>query len=177
MRHSQACYCFSSRSRTRCTFPKRARVKSFTPHSYGTQPSTTANSNTHWQHNNCWNCQQHDQTTKVTSNRDEIRLVIRWQKHNDTSNSTTNLASKTYAIIHPNIILRTYINISGHIVSTWKTPQLSYQELQSQALIEGVLKSLGIPTPRNPHYQALAISLVWPTPLSFPVTDYLVSQE
>ncbi len=35
----------------------------------------------------------------------------------------------------------------------------------SQALIEGVLKSLGIPTPRNPHYQALVISLIWPTPL------------
>jgi hypothetical protein len=30
---------------------------------------------------------------------------------------------------------------------------------------------------RNPHYQALAISLVWPTPLSYPVTKYLVSQE
>jgi hypothetical protein len=41
----------------------------------------------------------------------------------------------------------------------------------------GVLKSLGIPTPRNPHYQALAISLVWPTPLSYPVTEYLASQE
>jgi hypothetical protein len=40
-----------------------------------------------------------------------------------------------------------------------------------------MLKSLGIPTPRNPHYQALAISLVWPTPLSYPVTEYLSSQE
>jgi hypothetical protein len=28
---------------------------------------------------------------------------------------------------------------------------LSYQELWSQALVEGALKSLGIPTPRNPH--------------------------
>jgi hypothetical protein len=28
-----------------------------------------------------------------------------------------------------------------------------------------LLKSLGIPTPRNPYYQALAISLFWPTPL------------
>ncbi len=34
-----------------------------------------------------------------------------------------------------------------------------------------------IPTLRNPHYQALAISLVWPTPLSFSVTKYLASQE
>ncbi len=41
----------------------------------------------------------------------------------------------------------------------------------------GMLKSLGIPTPRNPHYQALVISLVWPTPLSYPVTKYLASQE
>ncbi len=40
-----------------------------------------------------------------------------------------------------------------------------------------MLKSLGIPTPRNQQYQALAISLVWLTPLSFPVTVYLASQE
>jgi hypothetical protein len=40
-----------------------------------------------------------------------------------------------------------------------------------------LLKSLGIPTPRNPHYQALAISFVWPTPLGYPVTKYLASQE
>ncbi len=39
-----------------------------------------------------------------------------------------------------------------------------------------LLKSLGIPTPRNPHYQALAIPLVWLTPLSFPVIEYLASQ-
>jgi hypothetical protein len=36
---------------------------------------------------------------------------------------------------------------------------------------------LGIPTPRNPHYQASAISLVWLTPLSYPVTKYFASQE
>ncbi len=30
---------------------------------------------------------------------------------------------------------------------------------------------------KNPHYQALAISLVWPTPPSYPVTKYLASQE
>jgi hypothetical protein len=40
-----------------------------------------------------------------------------------------------------------------------------------------MLKSLGIPTPRNPYYQALAISLVWQTPLSYPVIKYLASQE
>ncbi len=40
-----------------------------------------------------------------------------------------------------------------------------------------LLKFLGIPTPRNPHYQALVISLVWPAPLSYPVTEYLASQE
>ncbi len=35
----------------------------------------------------------------------------------------------------------------------------------------------GIPTPRKPHYQALASFLVWPTPLSYLVTEYLASQE
>jgi hypothetical protein len=40
-----------------------------------------------------------------------------------------------------------------------------------------LLKSLGIPTPRNPHCQALVVSFVWPTPLSFPVTKFLASQE
>ncbi len=30
---------------------------------------------------------------------------------------------------------------------------------------------------RNLHYQAMAISLLWPTPLSFPATKYLASQE
>jgi hypothetical protein len=28
---------------------------------------------------NSWNCQQHDQTAKITSNGDEILLVVRWQ--------------------------------------------------------------------------------------------------
>jgi hypothetical protein len=42
-----------------------------------------------------------------------------------------------------------------------------------------MLKSFGIPTPRNPHYQALAISLVWTTPLTLSclVTKYLASQK
>ncbi len=43
--------------------------------------------------------------------------------------------------------------------------------------INTILKLLGVPTPRNPHYQALAISLVWPAPLSYPLTKYLASQE
>jgi hypothetical protein len=98
------------------------------------------------------------------------------EKCNDTSSSTTNPDWKTLAIIHPNIILPTYINTPGHIMSIWTTYPLSYQKLWSQALIKGVLKSLGIPTPRNPHYQALAISL-WQTSLSYPVTEYLASQE
>ncbi len=34
-----------------------------------------------------------------------------------------------------------------------------------------MLKFLGIPTPRNPYYQALAIFLVWQTPLSYPVKN------
>jgi hypothetical protein len=40
-----------------------------------------------------------------------------------------------------------------------------------------MLKSFGIPTLSNPHYHALAIPLVWLTPLSFSATKYLVSQE
>jgi hypothetical protein len=45
-------------------------------------------------------------------------------------------------------------------------------------VVPTLLKSLGtIPTPRNPHYQPLAISLVWPTPQSYLVTKYLASQE
>jgi hypothetical protein len=30
------------------------------------------------QHNNCWNCQQHNQMAKIMSNGDEILLVVRW---------------------------------------------------------------------------------------------------
>jgi hypothetical protein len=37
-----------------------------------------------------------------------------------------------------------------------------------------VLKSLGIPTPRNPHYQVLAISICL-SPHIFQVTDYLAN--
>jgi hypothetical protein len=40
-----------------------------------------------------------------------------------------------------------------------------------------LLKLVGIPTPTNPHFQALAIFLVWLAPLSYPVTKYLASQE
>ncbi len=40
-----------------------------------------------------------------------------------------------------------------------------------------LLKLLGIPTPRNPHYQALAISPIWLTPLRLPVAKYLASQD
>jgi hypothetical protein len=42
---------------------------------------------------------------------------------------------------------------------------------------QGCAKILGIPTTRNLHYQALATSPFWPTPLSYPVTEYLASQE
>jgi hypothetical protein len=51
------------------------------------------------------------------------------------------------------------------------------QKHQKWIWVFNLLKSLGISTPRNPHYQAMAISLVWPTPLSNPVTEYLASQE
>ncbi len=64
---------------TGCTFPKCTRSQSIATHPYRTQPSTTTNSNTHWQHNNSCNCQQHDQTTKITSNGDNILLVVRRQ--------------------------------------------------------------------------------------------------
>jgi hypothetical protein len=51
-----------------------------------------------------------------------------------------------------------------HTTFTWINPPLSYQELSSQALGKGVLKSLRIPTPRNPHYQVLANSRLSVTP-------------
>jgi hypothetical protein len=50
-------------------------------------------------------------------------------KCNDTSNSTTNLVLKTLVVIHPNIILPTYINMSNLIMSTWTTLPLCYHEL------------------------------------------------
>jgi hypothetical protein len=40
-----------------------------------------------------------------------------------------------------------------------------------------VLKSLGIPTPRNPHYHILVIPLVWLSPQVLPVTEYLASHK
>ncbi len=61
----------------------------------------------------------------------------------------------------------------------WHEWQVSQRPLRAfLAVFSGLLlKSLGIPTPRNPHYQALGIPLIWPTPLSYPVTKYLASQE
>ncbi len=79
MHPHQACCCFHSRSRTGHTIPECTRSLSYTTHPCRTWPSATTNSNTHQQHNNSWNCQQHNQTTKITSNGDEKLLVIRWQ--------------------------------------------------------------------------------------------------
>ncbi len=70
--------------------------------------------------------------------------------------------------------------ISKHVrpyyVHMKNSPTLLPRDMKP-TLVEGVLKSLGIPTQRNPYYQALVISLVWLTPLSFPVTKYLTIQE
>jgi hypothetical protein len=63
-----------------------------------------------------------------------------------------------------------------HTTFTWINPPLSYQELSSQALGKGVLKSLGIPTPRNPRYQVLAIPICL-SPHVFQVTDYLADLD
>jgi hypothetical protein len=80
------------------------------------------------------------------------------ENHKDNLNSTGNPAKKTLVIIPQNIIQQKFISMLDHTTFTWMNPLLSYQELSSQALGEGVLKSLGIPTPRNPHYQVLANS-------------------
>ncbi len=157
MCHLQAGCCFHSRSQTGCPFPERARSWSFTTNPCRTQPSTTANHNTHWQHNNSWNCQQHDQMPKITSNGDVILLVIGWQNTRilhillptwpqkprwlSIQTSYCRHTSTRQTILHPHK----------------KTPPLSCQELRSQAPIEGLLNSLGIPTPRKTHYQALVI--------------------
>jgi hypothetical protein len=42
------------------------------------RPSTTANTNTHWQHNNSWYCQQHHQTLPIKINGNVVFWVIRW---------------------------------------------------------------------------------------------------
>jgi hypothetical protein len=70
-------------------------------------------------------------------------------------------------------------DVFGELVVGELVVELIVGELVNGELValKPLLKSLGIPTPRNPHYQALAISLVWPTPLSFPVTKYLAHQE
>jgi hypothetical protein len=66
----------------------------------------------------------------------------------------------------------------GDNIKAWLVQETWLEDDNQDSNIGGyLLKSLGIPTPRNPHYQALLISLVWLTPLSYPVTEYLASQE
>jgi hypothetical protein len=65
--------------------------------------------------------------------------------------------------------------VAVDLIGPWKV-KVNGQRVEFNALT--LLKSLGIPTPRNPHYQALVISLLWQTPPpSYPVTKYLASQE
>jgi hypothetical protein len=114
--------------------------------------------------------------TKIMSNGDEILLVVRWQNATILQvllptwpQEPWRLSIQTSYCQHTSTVRPYYAHMNNS--------PFSYQELWNQTLIEGVLKSLGIPTPRNPHYQALAIFLVWPTPLRYPVIKYLASQK
>ena len=95
-----------------------------------TWPSTTAHPNTHPQHNNSQYCQQHHQTSTITINGNAIFLVTRWQN------------TKILQVLLPTRPwkLQTYINMSGHIMSTRITPPLYFQKPWNQALVKGVLK-------------------------------------
>jgi hypothetical protein len=98
------------------------------------------------------------------------------ENQKDNLNTTGNPAKKTLVIIRQNIIQQKLISMLDHTTFTWINPPLSYQELLSQALGEGVLKSLGIPTPRNLHYQVLANSHLSVTP-RIPVSEYLADHD
>jgi hypothetical protein len=105
--------------------------------------------------------QQQLASSTVQSNNNNHDLT---ENHKDILNSTGNPAKKTLVIIRQNIIQQKFISVLDHTTFTWMNPPLSYQELSSQALSKGVLKSLGIPTPRNPHYQIMANSCLSVTP-------------
>jgi hypothetical protein len=85
-------------------------------------------------------------------------------KRNDTSSSTTNLASKTLAIIHPNIIPPTYINRLGQIyVHMNNSPTLLPRAMkpstcQECAEILGDPYSKNCPLPSIGNYPCLADS-------------------
>ncbi len=64
-------------------------------------------------------------------------------KRNNTSHSTTNPASKIFAIIHLNIIPQTF-NMSGHIMSTWAMKPSTHQ---------GCNDILGDPSSKNSNCQ------------------------
>jgi len=59
---------------------------------------------------------------------------------NDSSDSTINRAKRTWATIHLNIILPTFINMFDLIMFTWTPPPLLSLEQLSLVLGEGVLK-------------------------------------
>jgi hypothetical protein len=91
--------------------------------------------------------------------------------------STGNPGKKTLVIVRQNIIQQKFISMLDHTMFTWINPPLSYQELSSQALGKGVLKSLGIPTPISPHYHVLGILLVCQPPQVSLTTEYLAMHE
>ncbi len=71
-------------------------------------------------------------------------------------------------------------NIHQHVrpyyVHTDKSPLLLPRAIKP-SIFEGVLKSWGIPTPRNPHYQELGTSTVHQSPQEFLATEYLAIHE
>ncbi len=81
-------------------------------------------------------------------------------KHRHTSNFTIYLGRRTWVIIRLNITRPTYISMSDHVMFTQTSLQQFSCGPSSPAFGKDVLKSLGIPTPRSPHYHVLGPSLI-----------------
>ncbi len=86
-----------------------------------------------------------------------------------------NPGKKTWAIIPQNTTWLTYISMSAHIMFTQTSLQHFSCGPSSPAFGEGVLKSLGFPTPRSPHYHIWGPSLICLSPQVSLATKYLAS--
>jgi hypothetical protein len=98
-------------------------------------------------------------------------------KRRNTSKFFTNPGKKTWMITLPNTTLPTSINMSDLIMFTQTNLQPFSFEHSSLAFGKGVLKSLGIPTPRSSDYHVLGILLISQSPQVSLTTKYLASHE
>ncbi len=154
MHHPQTCCCICSQSQTRCTVSECARRQSFLPNTCQTWPSTTTHPNTHQKHNNSRHCQQHHETTTIMFNGIAtllVTLVGKTQRYfkfyyQPGLENLGDYPSKHHtAEVHQHV-RPYYVHMDN--------PPLYFHEPWNQTLVEGVLKSLEILTPRSPHYQA-----------------------